>query len=136
MALPMPLPMALPSLTEWAAAFDRLAPALLTAAAGSAVVLGLAGAAALVMRRGSAAARLAGASTGADTSRAVRWPAVDGLAAAVLGPRHPAGAVSGAAGSPELVVVAAALCRRRRGRVVRPARAAPRGGRRPPAGRA
>lgn len=49
--------MALPSLTECAAALDRLAPALLIAAAGSALVLALAGVATLAMRRASAAAR-------------------------------------------------------------------------------
>jgi beta-lactamase regulating signal transducer with metallopeptidase domain len=49
--------MALPSLTECAAAFDHLAPALLLAAAASAMVLGLAGLTTLAMRRASAAAR-------------------------------------------------------------------------------
>src|SRR5690349_4717736 len=49
--------MALPSVQEWAAVFDRLAPAMLGVAAGSAVVLGLAGLAAGVMRRASAATR-------------------------------------------------------------------------------
>src|SRR3982751_516289 len=49
--------MALPSLPECVAAFDHAAPALLGAAAGSVMLLGLAGRAALVMRRASAAAR-------------------------------------------------------------------------------
>src|SRR5688500_9432799 len=46
-----------PSLQECAAAFDRFAPVLLSAAGGGGVVLGLAGLAALAMRRASAAAR-------------------------------------------------------------------------------
>src|SRR4051794_31339745 len=49
--------MALPSLVECAAAVDRFAPALLSAAAGSVVVLTLTGLAAAMMRRASAAAR-------------------------------------------------------------------------------
>ena len=53
--------MALPSLQECAAALDHLAPALspvmLNAAVGSVIVLGLAGLAALALRRASAAAR-------------------------------------------------------------------------------
>src|SRR3954452_836552 len=49
--------MALPSLQECVAAFDHAAPALLGAAAGSVMLLGLAGLAALAMRRASAAAR-------------------------------------------------------------------------------
>src|SRR4051794_41414421 len=50
--------MALPSLQECAAAtVDHLGPALLTAAAGSVAVLGLARLATLALRRASAAAR-------------------------------------------------------------------------------
>src|SRR3954468_5690301 len=49
--------MALPSLQECAAVIDRLAPAALSAASGSVLVLGLTGLAALAMRRASAAAR-------------------------------------------------------------------------------
>src|SRR5438045_5313272 len=49
--------MALPSLPECVAAFDHAAPAMLGSAAGSVVLLGLAGLAALAMRRASAAAR-------------------------------------------------------------------------------
>jgi beta-lactamase regulating signal transducer with metallopeptidase domain len=49
--------MVFPPVSDWAAAADRLAPALLNAAAGSVVVLGLAGGAAAALRRASAAAR-------------------------------------------------------------------------------
>src|SRR4051794_21540749 len=49
--------MTLPSLPECVAAFDHAAPAMLGAAAGSVVLLGLAALAALAMRRASAAAR-------------------------------------------------------------------------------
>src|SRR3954447_18065822 len=49
--------MALPSLQECVAAFDHAAPALLGAAAGSVMLLGVARLAALAMRRASAAAR-------------------------------------------------------------------------------
>src|SRR3954468_5279509 len=49
--------MALPSLQECAAVIDRLAPAAMSAASGSVLVLGLAGLAVLAMRRASAAAR-------------------------------------------------------------------------------
>jgi beta-lactamase regulating signal transducer with metallopeptidase domain len=49
--------MVLPSLSECAATFDRLAPVLLNAAARSIVVLSLAASVTLMMRRASAAAR-------------------------------------------------------------------------------
>src|SRR5689334_23090262 len=49
--------MAVPSLPDCAAALERLTPDLLRAAAGSVVVLGVAGVTVLAMRRASAAAR-------------------------------------------------------------------------------
>ena len=49
--------MGLPFVQECAAALDRHAPELLVWAAGSALVLGLAGVAALCMRRGSSSVR-------------------------------------------------------------------------------
>ena len=49
--------MAFPSVAECVAAADRIAPAMLSAAAGGVVVLGVAGLAAAAMRRASASAR-------------------------------------------------------------------------------
>ncbi len=49
--------MVLPSLSEYAATFDRAVPAILNIAVRSVMVMGLAGIAALVMRQASAAAR-------------------------------------------------------------------------------